>query len=277
MNESQIREKVKKALEDARKLHPLVPSITNTVTVNFVANAQIASGGSAAMVYLPDEGEGLAQLGNSFYINMGTLLPVYEETVPRTAKKLFELKKNWVLDPVGLGIGSLRKKIMLQIKKTPPSIIRGNASEIIGVAELWGVTEKGNSNGVRGVDSADPVQSAFSAAKKLALFINGAVSVSGTEDFVTDGKTSILCQGGSHFMEKITGAGCSLGGVTAVFAGVAEPFTACAAATLLYDYAGKKAGESCKGPASFQTEFLDLIYSSSPSELSQNPFKIQED
>lgn len=58
-----------------------MPSITNTVTINLVANTQLAAGGSAAMVYLPDEGEAMAQAGEALYINMGTIFPIYEETL----------------------------------------------------------------------------------------------------------------------------------------------------------------------------------------------------
>ncbi|WP_229249823.1 hydroxyethylthiazole kinase [Desulfosporosinus shakirovi] len=38
--------------------------------MNFVANAQLAVGGSAAMVYLPDEGEFLVKAGGAAYINI---------------------------------------------------------------------------------------------------------------------------------------------------------------------------------------------------------------
>ena len=95
MNTAYIREQVKLAAENVRKSKPLAGSITNFVTVNFVANAQLAAGGSAAMVYLPDEGEGLAKMGDSMYINVGTLLPIYEETIPRALKVLCELGKPW--------------------------------------------------------------------------------------------------------------------------------------------------------------------------------------
>ncbi len=61
-------------------------SITNSVTINFVANAQIAVGGSAAMVYLPDEAEVLAEAGGATYLNAGTLLPIYEDSFPSVAK-----------------------------------------------------------------------------------------------------------------------------------------------------------------------------------------------
>ena len=73
MTESEIRDAVREAAKLAKASNPLTPSITNTVTINFVANAQLAVGGSAAMVYLPDEGVSMAKAGASMYINVGTL------------------------------------------------------------------------------------------------------------------------------------------------------------------------------------------------------------
>ena len=84
--EAELRALMARAVHEVRETNPLAPSITNTVTQNFVANAQLAVGGSAAMVYLPDEGECVAALGGAVYINLGTLLPVYEQTVPATAR-----------------------------------------------------------------------------------------------------------------------------------------------------------------------------------------------
>ena len=84
--EAELRALMARAVHEVRETNPLAPSITNTVTQNFVANAQLAVGGSAAMVYLPDEGECVAALGGAVYINLGTRLPVYEQTVPATAR-----------------------------------------------------------------------------------------------------------------------------------------------------------------------------------------------
>lgn len=275
MNKSEIQKKIEEAVTKVRETTPLAPSITNTVTVNFVANAQIAVGGSAAMVYLPDEGECVAEIGEAVYLNMGTLFPVYEETIPRTAKKLTELKKNWVLDPVGLGIGSLRTKLVADMKAYPPKIIRGNASEIIAVAKLWGLIADTDSNGPKGVDTVDTVAAAENAAKAVAAFIGGAVAVSGVEDLVTDGNILVYSKGGSHFMEKITGAGCSLGGVCAVYASVADPFIAALTATQIYNLAGKRAEAKVKGPGSFQVQFLDELYQASAKDVAENPFEIK--
>lgn len=282
MTESEIKSKVKEAVDKVRAQKPLAPSITNTVTINFVANAQIAVGGSAAMVYLPDEGEFIAEAGSAVYINAGTMFPVYEETLPRTAKRLFELKKNWVLDPVGIGIGSLRTKLLQGFRDFPPSIVRGNASEVIALAKLWGIDVSASSKGPKGVDTVDSVEEAENAARLLAKYINekrgglgGAVAVSGCEDLVTDGECLVYSKGGSHFMEKITGSGCSLGGVCAVYAGVASPFIAALTATQIYNLAGKRAEAKVKAPASFQTAFLDELYLVSSEDVADNSFEIK--
>lgn len=250
-------------------------SITNTVTVNFVANAQIAVGGSAAMVYLPDEGEFLATAGNATYINVGTLLPVYEETLPRTARVLRETGKRWVLDPVGIGIGSLRTKLLSQMKDFKPTIIRGNASEAIALAELWGI-EAGAQAQVRGVDSTQSVDEARAAAVALARFTGGAVAVSGEVDLVTDGQAVCYSKGGSALMSQITGSGCSLGGVCAVYATCAEtPLAAAMAGVQVYNLAGARAEAKADAPGSFQTAFLDELYRATPEEIADNPFDIE--
>ena len=72
IDSEQLKQNVVKAVEEIRATNPMAGSITNTVTIDFVANAQLAVGGSAAMVYLPDEGEALVAGGGAIYLNMGT-------------------------------------------------------------------------------------------------------------------------------------------------------------------------------------------------------------
>ncbi|MBQ6758366.1 MAG: hydroxyethylthiazole kinase, partial [Selenomonadaceae bacterium] len=213
-----------RAVDQVREKNPLAPSITNTVTQDFVANAQLAVGGSAAMLYLADECEAMAKLAPALYINMGTAMPFYADTLPKTARALQANQTPWTLDPVGIGLSSLRTDILKQFKEFKPSIVRGNASEIIALAKLWGLVETGGT--VRGVDSTEKVSSAKTAALELAKFTGGAVAVSGAEDLVTDGKEEILCAGGSELFTKITGSGCALGGVMAIYLTVATPFIA---------------------------------------------------
>ena len=276
MIKEEIQNQIIQAVETVRRTNPMAGSITNTVTINFVANAQLAVGGSAAMVYLPDEGEFLAKAGGATYINVGTLLPIYEQTLPRIAKVLQDIGKPWVLDPVAVGIGSLRTQLLRQFKEYKPHVIRGNASEIIALAGLWGLDGGTDVSKVRGVDSTDSVSAAKTAAVTLANWTGGAVAVSGKTDLITDGSIIAFSHGGSHFMEKITGSGCSLGGVVAVYATAASPFIAALTATAVYNLAGKRAENQVDGPGSFQIQFLDELYKATAADIANNPFEIEE-
>lgn len=271
----EIQTQMISAVEYVKKTNPMAGSITNSVTINLVANAQLAVGGSAAMVYLPEEGEFLANAGGATYINVGTILPIYEETLPQMAKTLYENKKPWVLDPVAIGIGSLRTKLLFGFKEYKPSIIRGNASEIIALAGLWGLSGGTDESNVRGVDSTDIVTAAKTAAVALAKWTGGAVAVSGETDLITDGSVVILSYGGSHFMEKITGAGCSLGGVATVYLTGASSLIAALTASSVYNLAGSRAESKVDAPSSFQVAFLDELYKATPAEIAANPFEIE--
>lgn len=268
MAEEKIRKAMEQAISDVLAKNPMAPSITNTVTQDFVANAQLAVGGSAAMIYLPDECEDIAKIAPAFYINMGTAFPFYAETLPKTVKALQENKTPWVLDPVGIGLSSLRTDILKQFKNYKPSIVRGNASEIIALAKLWGLVENGGN--VRGVDSTEKVSTAKTAALELAKFTGGAVAVSGEEDLITDGEQTIICAGGSELFTKITGSGCALGGVMAVYLTACEPFIAALTATTMFNLAGIKAAAQSSKPASFKINFLDNLYELTAEEVASH-------
>lgn len=108
---------------------------------------------------------------------MGTLFPVYEETIPRTAAAAQAAGKPWVLDPVGIGIGSLRTKLLSQLKEYKPAIVRGNASEIIALAGLWNLSGSAEDlSRARGVDTTDTVEAARDAAVALARFTAAPLS-----------------------------------------------------------------------------------------------------
>lgn len=276
ISKADIQNQMIQAVETVRRTNPMAGSITNTVTINFVANAQLAVGGSAAMVYLPDEAEFLAKAGGATYINVGALFPIYEQSLPRAAKALHAANKPWVLDPVAVGIGSLRTELLRQFKTYKPSVIRGNASEIIALAGLWGLEGGTDGSKVRGVDSTDAVMAARAAAVALARWTGGAVAVSGETDLITDGFVIAFSHGGSPLMEKITGSGCSLGGVVAVYATAASPFIAAHTATAVYNLAGSRAEKKVAGPGSFQAVFLDELYKATAADIVNNPFEIEE-
>ena len=277
MEPTMIQEELAKAVRTVRETNPLAASITNSVTINFVANTQLAVGGSAAMVYLADEAETVAQAGGALYVNLGTMMPFYEQTIPAAAKAMHELDRTLVFDPVAIGIGSLRTQLIAGLKDYPPKLIRGNASEIIALAALWGLQGAAeDTTRARGVDSVDAVDAAREAAVALARFTKGAVAVSGEVDLVTDGTLVARSYGGTPMFERVTGSGCSLGGVMAIYATAATPFIAALAGVQVYNLAGTRAAARTDAPGSFATAFIDELYKASAEDIAANRFELQE-
>lgn len=136
-----LREQIAQAVNDVRETTPLAQSFTNFVTMNLVANAQLAAGGTAAMSFLPDDVIDTAEIAGSNYINVGTLLPFFKDALPEIAYKLHKNGKTWVLDPVAAGIGKTRTAILESFRTYPPTIVRGNASEIIALDAMWGLAQ----------------------------------------------------------------------------------------------------------------------------------------
>ena len=275
-----IRTKIRQAVIDVREQTPLAQSFTNFVTINLVANAQLAAGGTAAMSYLPDDVIATAEIAGSNYINVGTLLPFFKDALPEIAYKLHKNGKTWVLDPVAAGIGETRTAILKSFRTYPPTIVRGNASEIIALDAMWGLANAEPDNPTTrpaGAEAVDEVDSAVDAAKRIARHLakhsptgKGAVAVSGAIDLVTDGDRVFRLPGGSAMMTKIIGAGCSLGGVTATYLAVAEPLVAALAASLLYDRASEIAETQSNGPGSFQVALLDALWNVTADQVAES-------
>ena len=276
-----LRMRIADAVHAVRDTTPLAQSFTNFVTINLVANAQLAAGGTAAMSYLPDDVLDIAAICGATYINVGTLLPFYKDALADIARGLHDQGKPWVLDPVAAGLGATRTAILESFRDVPPTVVRGNASEIIVLDRMWGLTDTDAAadDGTRpaGVESVDEVDSAIPAARRLARHLaahspngQGAVAVSGAVDFVTDGTHDYRLPGGSALMTKITGAGCSLGGVVGTYLAVADPLTAAMAASLHFNRAGEIAEAAAHGPGSFQTEFLDALWNVTAEQIADS-------
>ena len=277
MLENEICLKIEDIFNAVKDSAPLVPAMTNSVTMNFVADAQLAVGASATMVNLPDEGEMMANCGAAFYFNIGTVSTELVGTLPRTVRLLKQARKKWVFDPVGIGMGSLRTDILMLIREIPPQIIRSNASEIIALANLWGLDNSKTVDRTKGVDSVATTDSARKAAIAVAEHINGVVAVSGDIDLITDGRTIFRLGGGSPLMTRISGSGCALGGVIAAYAAVAEmPLLAALTGSMAFKAAGARAALNAAGPASFKIAFLDALYNLTAGEILSVPLKMEE-
>src|SRR4249920_701142 len=122
------------ALEALRARRPLVHNITNYVAMTVSANVLLALGASPAMVHAVEEVEDFVAISNALAINIGTLSPRWVEAMRLAAAKAVALGKPWVLDPVGCGATPYRTGVAAELATLKPTIIRGNASEIMSLA-----------------------------------------------------------------------------------------------------------------------------------------------
>nr|BCL66148.1 hydroxyethylthiazole kinase [Volvox reticuliferus]BCL66216.1 hydroxyethylthiazole kinase [Volvox reticuliferus] len=239
-----------------RTKRPLVHCITNFVSMDIMANVLLAAGCSPAMAHSLDEVESFIAISSSLLVNMGTLSPEWVAAKKLAAKKAVELGKPWVLDPVGCGATPVRTASCLELLACKPTVVRGNASEILALA--------GAAGNVKGVDSTATSSDAVEAAKQLASKHSCIVAVSGAVDYVTDGRLVVSAHNGHELLTLITAAGCSVTALIAAFVSVAprQPLLATAHALAVF---GLAAEEGLKvvprpGPGSLRVALMDLLH-----------------
>jgi len=240
-------------LTTMRDAAPLVQNITNYVSMNVMANVMLAAGASPAMVHAEEEAADFAAITQALTINIGTLSAPWVRAMKAAAETASAKGTPWLLDPVATGATKFRSETSAMLLACKPTIIKGNASEIMALA--------GADAQSKGVDSAHGVDAAAASAIALAQSSGAVVAVTGAEDFVTDGTTSYTVANGAPIMPLITALGCSLGGVMSAFAATQPPLQAATTALAYFGLAGEKAAEASNGPGSFAANFLDALHS----------------
>lgn len=247
------------AHQQLKQQRPLVQCLTNTVSVNFMANVLLSAGASPAMVDNPEEAAEFAEFAHGIIINLGTPTSALVEAMRLAIVKAEQIGKPWVLDPIAAGALSWRGQLAADFLSHHPTVVRGNASEIIGLAGL------GQNN--KGFDSSNDPADAVAAAQSL-LQHTQVVSASGQVDHIiaktyTDGiqqQWLAKIKGGSAFFPLVTASGCSLGALVAAYAGITDPFNAVVSAHAHFAVAGRKAHLMSHAPGDFQREFINQLY-----------------
>jgi hydroxyethylthiazole kinase len=241
-------------LARVRERAPLVQNITNFVAMDAAANAVLAAGASPAMVHAVEEVAEFVAVADALTINIGTLSTAWVESMRVAARTASRLGKPWVLDPVGVGATSFRRKTAAELLDLRPTIVRGNASEIIALAGLAQAR-------ARGVDSTQSTEEAEGSALALARTLGGTIVVTGAVDLVTDGTNTVRIANGHPLMTRVTALGCSLTAVTGAFAAVEkDALRAAAAATAIFGLAGEIAARQARGPGSLRVALMDALH-----------------
>lgn len=248
-------------LDVLRTTTPLVHCITNYVAMNSTANLLLATGASPAMLHAPEEVAEFTAISAGLSINIGTISSHWADAMLTATATADQHGIPWVLDPVAVGATRYRQTLCAQLLAAKPSVIRGNASEILA---LNGLANQG-----RGVDSTAATDQAMDAAIALAQKHGCIVAMTGESDYVTDGTQHYRVNGGHLLMPRVTTLGCGLSALTAGFvaANREAPLGATTAALACFAVAGERAGNSAKGPGSFQIALLDALYQLTPDDL----------
>lgn len=246
-----------------RESTPLVQSLTNIVSANFVTNVLLAAGASNAHIDNVHEAAGFAAIADGVLINLGTPDDGTAAAFTLAADSAVQAGTPWVLDPVGVGGLPWRTGLAADLLTKSPSAVRGNASEVIALAGLG--------NSTRGVDSVSTSGDAVPAAVAL-LDQARAVSASGPVDYVVarsdNGPIGVSVSGGSALLTKVTATGCSLGALAAAYLAVASsPLLGLTTAHAHFSVASELAESNSTGPGSFAVAFLDVLASVTPEDL----------
>jgi hydroxyethylthiazole kinase len=248
------------ALIRLREAQPLVQCLTNSVVTNFTANALLAVGAAPAMVDIEGEAGPFAAVAGGVLVNLGTPHEEQRRAMLEAAEAASVAGTPWVLDPVAIGALPVRTALAGKLAGLRPTVVRGNASEVIALAGLGG--------GGRGVDAAHTVDAAAPAAATIAASTGAVVAVSGAVDLVIDGTRTASVANGDPLLTAVTGGGCALGAVMAAFAALDEDrFATTVAAVTVYTVAAELAAARATGPGSFAVAFLDALATIGPDDV----------
>lgn len=250
-------------LQKLRATAPLVHNITNFVVMNNTANALLAIGASPVMAHAPEEVEEMVGIAAALVINIGTL---NRDWIAAMALAMAAAKVKGipiVFDPVGAGATNYRTQTCRELlQRTAPTVIRGNASEIMALIDA--------SIQTRGVDSSATESAAEAAATSLAREYRCVVVVSGARDLITDGTRKNYVRNGHALMTKVTGLGCTATALVGAFAAInPKALSAATHAMEIMGICGELAAAQAAGPASLQMHLIDHLYSLDQEALSR--------
>ena len=258
-----MTEAIQQVVARAQQARPMVHAITNPVTINDCANIILAAGGTAIMAQDEREVDQITAHAAALALNMGALRA--QEAMLLAARTSRRLGHPVVLDPVAAGASRLRGEMCSRLlAEGLVSVVRGNASEIRALA-----AGQESTAGVE-VDALDRVteQNLTESAAWLRQFsrrTGAVVMLTGVIDVITDGERTAVLRGGSGLMGRITGAGCMLTSLTALYCGACPNtlFEAAVAAAEVMNHCGQQAEmrvrKEMEGTASFRTRLIDAV------------------
>lgn len=280
MQESEIKRQV-------RETEPKVHCITNYVTMQDVANIVLAAGGSAIMAQDKAETAEITEICQATLLNTGTPDKDKIQACICAGSRANELGHPVILDPAGAGASAFRRNLLRELLSCVKiSVIRCNQEEAKTLLDLKRDGLPENENPLIGRNPAllaerpvsGGVESVLCLTEEEAVRLAGAaaqacqcvVLISGEKDIVSDGRNHVILTGGDARIRRITGGGCMLSALCALFCGAAYSANAdlrlfdavCAAGKVwkeCTEAAGKKCEEQGGGIGTFHMLLFDML------------------
>ncbi|HPJ96917.1 MAG TPA: hydroxyethylthiazole kinase [Syntrophales bacterium] len=256
-------------LQRIREEKPIIHNITNYVVMNSTANALLALGASPVMAHAPEEVADIVDIASALVINIGTLSRAWVRAMHRAMTEAGRKGIPIIIDPVGAGATAYRTKTVHDLVKTAtPAIIRGNASEIMALANSGVQT--------RGVDSLATSRHALYTAQLLSRELKTVICISGEADYCVHLERLVRISNGHPMMPMVTGLGCTATALCGAFSAVEkDPLAAAVCAMAVMGLAGEMAGKDCPGPGTFQIRFLDALYQMMEHDLARIRLEVE--
>lgn len=235
---------------------PLVHHITNYVTINDCANVTLAFGASPVMANDPDEVAEVVAKAGALVLNIGTPNTRMLDSMLLAGKQANTLHIPVILDPVGVGLTSVRTTVVEQLlSQVKISVVRGNLAEVQRLVGIHG--------SMRGLDSLVTGPDAAAAVSLAAIKLDCLIAATGVVDFISDGLRTCRIENGDALMTQMTGAGCMTTSLVASCCAVAgASLSAAAAGVLVMGVAGEIAKENLaatEGAGMFRIRLLDAV------------------
>lgn len=251
---------IRTCVERLRCTAPKVHCLTNPVSMQDVANVLLAAGGSAIMGQDPEEVQEITALCQATLLNTGVPDREKIRACIAAGRKANEFGHPVVLDPVGVGASRFRRNSMEELlKNVKLSLIRCNQEEACTLLHLQSKTSGGVESSVS-VEGEEQLK----LAERLAQTCQCTALVSGGADAVSDGTHSVLLTGGDARIARITGSGCMLSALCALFCGTGlEIYDAACAAGSIWKASSRMAGKCTDraqaGIGSFHVYLMDAL------------------
>lgn len=247
-------------IEKLKSRSPLIHNITNMVTINDVANIELACGARPIMAMAPQEMDEVTGICDGLNLNIGTPSEERFEAMRIAARRAAKKNIPIVLDLVGVGVSRFRTDfVMSLLDEVQVDVIKGNLSEIKAVME------HGRCDGGVEVTDTAAESDAKALASRTALRYGCICVITGETDYVAqlcdeadcydnnerslmstdtmgtgvmdncvvnvvasdaDGYTHTYrvgsITGGHSMMKRVTGTGCMLSGLICAFVAASD-------------------------------------------------------